>query len=287
MEENGRGNFESKDYASIRFVDSETGKTMNEMLHEELGVSMYKTTIKGWKMGYTKLGVDKREVKIAAASRINEVYNKYGDKIFDEITGIPNSRLRYKELRTKYNEINSNLWKDLAESEEKKELERLNSEVYKTENEYSQRMFKSGAFSVTYSNSPEVVEIRKKRDAAREKYRDLERKTFLEKMGEKDLQDYELLSKEQYKTYNKMEGVAGLVGDTLDYLGAGSSFYTTNGHGSNYFKNRRESGYALEIFANMFDAYMSKDEWKKECVREMFPKTSKIFEKIFYKKGRN
>lgn len=286
LPENNKGNFESQDYASVRYVDDETGKTMNETIHEELGVSMYKTTLKGWRLSYQKQGVDKREVKLEAANRINTVFNKYADKIFDEITGIPNSRETYNKLRVKYNEINSNLYKDLVDTEENKEYERLRSAVYKAENDYRDRMFRQGATSVYYSDSPEVRTARDLADKARQKYEELKQKTFREKFGEKELADYEKLAKNQYNVYSKMKGVAGLVGDTYDYLGVGSSFYTTAGHGEHYFKQRREAGYVLEIFANMFDCYMSNDTWKKDFVKEAFPETSKVFEKIYYKKGK-
>ena len=286
LPENGRGNFDDKDYASVKFVDDETGKTMNEMLHEELGVSMYKATIKGWKIGYIKQGVDKREVKVAAAKRINDVLNKYADQIYDKITGIPNSRERYKELQIKYNEINSNMYKDMAETQEGIEYEKTKKEVYKAENDYRNEMIRKGAWSIYYDNSPEVKAARAKENVAYQKYQAKKNELFKQKFGEKELQEHELLSKEQYNVYKQIKGVASIVGDTFDYLDAGSSFYTTNGHGSNYFKQRKESGYCLEVFANMFDCYMSKDAWKKECVKELFPKTSKIFEKIYYKKGK-
>ena len=278
--------FESQDYASVRFVDKETGKTMNEMLHEELGVSMYQTTLKGWKLSYKKLGVDKREVKIASAQRINEIYNKYADRIFDEETGIKNSRERYKELRTKYNDLNWNIDKDLVDTPEYKNYQQLKSLVYKAENDYRDQMIKGGAYSISYDNSTEVRQARANANVARQKYEKLKKDTFKKKFGEKELAEYNILSQKQFGIYKKLNGVAGIVGDTMDYLGAGSTFYTTNGHGNNYFKQRRESGYALEIFANMFDCYMSKDTWKKEAVKEMFPKTTKIFEQIYYKKGR-
>ena len=286
LPDNGRNNFESQDYASVRYVDPETGKTMNETLHEELGVSMSKMTLNGWKFSYKKQGVDKREVKEAAAKRINNVFNKYGDKIYDEITGVPNARETLKQLRIKHNDIKYNIDKDLADTEEYKELERLRKEQYRIENEYTQKMFRAGAYSVSYNDSPEILAARTKTDEARRKYEELKAKRFNEKFGEKDLEIFDKLVKNEYSVYGKMKGVAGLVGDTFDYLGAGSSFYTTNGHGSHYFKQRREAGYVLEIFANMFDCYTSKDTWKKECVKEMFPKTSKIFEKIYYKKGK-
>lgn len=289
MPDNGRNNFDSKDYASVRFVDEETGKTMNETLHEELGVSMYKATIKGWKIGYAKQGTDKREVKMASAQHINEVFNKYADKIFDEHTGIKNARLRYKELRTRYNELsgfNSVVDKELENSPEKLEYEKLNKEMYRAENEYREKMIRAGATSIYYGNSPEIVKAREQVAIARSKYNDKRSEVFKQKFGEKDFAEYEKLAKEQYGVYRKLEGVAGIVGDTFDYIGVGSTFYSTNGHGSNYFKQRREAGYALEIFANMFDCYSSKDTWKRECIKEMFPKTSKIFEKIYYKRGK-
>ena len=286
LPDNGRGNFDSRDYASVRFVDDETGKTMNEMLHAELGVNMYKATLKGWRIGYVKQGIDKRETKLAAATKINQVFNKYADKIFDGITGIPNSRERYKELRIKYNEINGDMYKDMAETPEGIELERAKKEVYRAENNYRNEMIRKGAYSIYYDNSPEVKAAREVERAANEKYRIKRDELFRQKFGEKNLQEHELLSKKQYEVYKHINGVAGIVGDTLDYLGAGGTFYQTNGHGSNYFNERKEAGYCLEIFANMFDCYMSKDTWKRECVKEMFPKTSKIFEKIYYKKGR-
>lgn len=288
MPANGRNNFESSDYASVRFVDDETGKTMNETLHEELGVSMYKATLKGWKIGYVKQGTDKRETKIASADKINSVFNKYADKIFDEQTGIKNARLRYKELRIRYNELNgynSIVDKELENLPEKIEYEKLLKEVYRTENEYRDKMIKAGATSIVYDNSPEITRAREQASIARTKYNNKRAEVFRQKFGEKDYAEYEKLSKEQYGVYRKLEGVAGLVGDTLDYLGVGTTFYQTNGHGSHYFKERKEAGYALEIFANMFDCYSSKDTWEKECVKEMFPKTSKIFEKIYYNKG--
>lgn len=278
--------FESNERASVRFVDKETGKTMNETIHEELGVSMYKATIKGFNIKYVKLGVDKRETKIAAAKRINEIFTKYGDKIFDEITGIKNSRERYKELQAIDKDIRWNLDKDLQNTEEYINYENAKKEVRLAEEEYSNKRFSEGAYSVNFSQSPEVVKAREKQRVAREKYEALKEKVFNEKFGEKNLADYKKLGKEKYDVYKKMEGVAGLVGDTFDYIGAGSSFYTTNGHGSYYFNNRKEAGYVEEIFANMFDCYMSKDTWKKDFVKEAFPKTAKIFDKIYYKKGK-
>lgn len=286
LPENGRGNFEDRDYASVKFVDDETNKTMNEMLHEELGVNMYKATMSGWRMSYRKLGVDKRETKIAAANNITNVFNKYADKIFDKITGIPNSRERYKELRIQYNELNENMRKYMLETQEGMELEQADAKVREAENNYRNEMMRKGAWSIYYDDSPEVRGAREKRRAIYERYQKKRTELFNEKFGEKNLQEHDLLSRKQYEVYKEIEGIAGIVGDTLDYLGAGSSFYSTNGHGSHYFNQRKEAGYCLEIFANMFDCYMSKDSWKKECVKEMFPKTSKIFEKIYYKKGK-
>lgn len=278
--------FESSDYASVRFVDDETNKTMNETLHEELGINMYKTTFKGWKLTYQKQGIDKKEIKQASAKRINDVFTKYGDKIFDEMTGIPNSRLTLGQLKNEYKEVRLQVDAELTSSPENEEYQRLTKEMYKAEDDYRDKMFRSGAYSINYANSPEVQQLRAKREIARQKLEQLKEKTFNERFGEKKIKDFELLSKTSYLVYNKMKGVAGIVGDTFDYMGAGSSFYTTNGHGASYFNQRKESGYALEIFANMFDCYMSKDAWKKECVKEMFPKATKIFEKIYYKKGK-
>lgn len=278
--------FENSDYASVRFVDDETGKTMNEAIHEELGVSMYKTTLKGWKLSYIKQGRDNRETKIASAKRITDIFEKYGDKIYDEMTGIPNSRARFKELRQKYNDIQWNLTKDLENTPESKLYNSLRQEKYKAEEEYAQEMYRKGATSIIYSQSPKVQLARERLEVAREKYEQLKKKTFNEKFGEQDMKDYENLYKNEMLVYKKLEGVAGIVGDTIDYIGAGSTFYTTNGHGKNYFDQRKESGYVLEIFANMFDSYMSKDTWKRECVKEMFPQTSKIFEKIYFRKGK-
>ena len=178
------------------------------------------------------------------------------------------------------------MYKDMAETPEGIELERAKKEVYRAENNYRNEMIRKGAYSIYYDNSPEVKAAREVERAANEKYRIKRDELFRQKFGEKNLQEHELLSKKQYEVYKHINGVAGIVGDTLDYLGAGGTFYQTNGHGSNYFNERKEAGYCLEIFANMFDCYMSKDTWKRECVKEMFPKTSKIFEKIYYKKGR-
>lgn len=282
-----RINFESRDYASACYVDDETGKTMNEMLHEELGVSMYKATFKGWKVSYTKQGIDKRQTRIDAVKRVNDIFNKYTDKIFDRQTGVENARLKYKELQLKAKQVDTESWNDIRETDEYKEYERLRQNVYKAENDYRDRIFKTGAMSVSYSNSPEVVETRKLADEARMKYEDKRRKIYREKFGEDNYELYTKLSKAQWGVYKEIEGVAGIVGDTMDYLGAsGTQFYQTNGHGSYYFKQRKESGYALEVFANMFDCYMSKDTWKREFVKELFPKSSKIFEKIYYRKWR-
>ena len=282
----GKFAFESQDYASVRYVDNETGLTMNETLHKELGVSMSKATIKGWKISYKKEFRDKTEVKAASFKRINDIYNKYGDKIFDEMTGIPNSRKKYKEFRERYNDINWNMNSYLADTPEYKEYQRLKSEVYKAENEYRDEMVKKGAWSINFDNSPKVRAARQTAELARQGYEKLKNQTFIEKFGEKDYEEYQKIAKLQYSVYKKMEGVAGLVGDTSDYLNVGTTFYASNGHGKNYFDKRKESGYVLEIFANMFDCYMSKDSWKRDCVREMFPETSKIFEKIYYKKGK-
>lgn len=286
LPESGKGNFYDKDYASVKFVDDETGKTMNEMLHEELGVNTYKATFVGFQVKFHKQGIDKREVKVASAKRINEVFNKYGDRIFDEMTGIKNSRTRLGELKSQFSDIQTQVIRELATSQERIDYDNALKEMYDAEDKYRMKIIMSGGNIISYQRSPEVQAAREKQEGARQRYEELKRKTINDRFGEKNNQDLELLSKTQYRVYDKMDGVAGLVGDTFDYLNAGSSFYTTNGHGSSYFSKRKDTGYCLEIFANMFDCYMSKDAWKKECVKEMFPKASKIFEKIYYKKGR-
>ena len=280
-----RHHYLSDDYASCRFVDDETGKTMNEMLHEELGVSMYKAGLSGYSFKFYKEGKDKREVKLESAKRIVDIYNKYCDKIYDEKTGVPNAREKWKELRIKYNESNDFVRREIENTEIGRNYARLRSEVYKAENDYAREMFRNGATSVTYSDSPKVRELRNQADKMRETYNQEKDKMFMEKMGKEDYELYTKLSKNQYLG-SAIEGANGLVGDTLDYLNVGASaIYGLRGHGKGYFDKRKETGYALEVFANMFDCYMSKDSWKRDFVKEAFPKTSKIFEKIYFGKG--
>ena len=276
-----------KDYASMKYVDDETGLTMNEALHEELGVSMYRATFGARGLRYIKEKRDNTELKKIQATRINEVYNKYADKVFDELTGISNSREKYILYSKQYKEAVEVAKNEMINTEIGQLTEQARQEVNKAEEEYRSEMIRKGAWMITYANSPKVVEARAKLQALRPKYEEVYKKLIEEKFGDK-WEEYNKIANNRYTVYQKLKGVAGLVGDTHDYLkvSGNNDFYTTNGHGDYYFNQRKESGYALEIFANMFDCFTSKDEWKKECVKEMFPMASKIFEKIYYKKGR-
>lgn len=281
--------FYCQGYSSCAWVDPDTGKTMDEMIHEELGVHMYKTTVSGYfSVRYVKTGKDKREDKIETATRINKVYNKYCDKIFDEITGVENSRMKMKTYKAEYAGIRSNIENELKDTEQYKNYQRLYQEQLEAERKYAEQERAKGSWSIYYSNSPEVEEAREKTRAAWNIWQTFKDEQTIEKFGRERFNEWRDMQSKQYSIYKKIEGVAGIVGDTHDYLGVhgDNAFYTTNGHGEHYFSQRKMGGYTMEVFANMFDAYMSKDEWKKECLREMFPQTIKTFEKIFYRKAK-
>lgn len=274
-------------YSSMRFKDPETNKTMNETIHEELGVSMYKPTIKGWSLTYRKLGIDKIEKKREAAKKIQDIYYEYCDKYLDEFTGVKNAREKFRQLDAEIEFQNKELYRELQESEEFKQHEIAMKEASRAEANYSDEMIRKGFHTVIFSQSPEVMKAREK---AKELYSKVEqkKKELMQKYNTDELtkQKWDILQK-THNVYQKFKNVSGVVGDTFDYLGTGGSFYTTNGHGSNYFNQRKSDGYVTEIFANMFDAYLRKDKEQWECLEKMFPATTKVFKKIYnLKKGK-
>ena len=288
---NNKAIWDGKGYASVEFIDEESGKTMNEMIHEELGIAMYKGTLKGWRIAYVKQGRDSYEKKKEAFERINVAFQKYGNKLYDEETGITNARERYKLLRNQDNDArNKYLWGNEAikGTDLEKEYNEANKAKWDAESAYARDIYSKGGYSVTYNDSPEVVNARKIYDEVRQKVDEEKRKAYENAFPKKLQDELNTLLHAEYMVSKKMEGIRGIVGDTQDYLNVGAStFFTLRGHGKHYFDQRKEGGYVIEIFANMFDSYTDKESWKKDCIREMFPKTSKIFEKIYAMKGHN
>lgn len=281
----GHTTYMSKDYASNKFVDPEFDKTMNEMLHDELGIHNVKASFSGWHFSFRKEGKDSSKVKQESMQRIADVYTKYCDKIFDRDTGVQNARQVRDSLQAKDN----NAWIESRNQAEQtpegiayKDAKRA---VWAAEDRYREEMRKKGAFAINFSESQEVQAARKLRDDAEVKMSAIRQTIYEQMMPKEEKARLKELNDAHWKVYRKMRGVGGIVGDVANYMNVSERTpYQVNGHSNSYFKDRGDGGFSLEIFANMFDSYMSKDPIQMECIREMFPKSSKIFEKIYNKK---
>ena len=274
--------FLSSDYASVKFVDPETGKTMNEMLHEELNIHNVEVHFVGWRMSARKTGRDSFQNKKASMKKIADIYNKYCDKIFDKVTGIENARNRYVELVHKKNDSLAQADKLAENTPEGLKYAELRQQYLDKQEEYREQQRAAGRSYIYWGETPELAEIKKKRDEAYIK-REIESGKIYRLLFTKEDEDlFKDLTDKQSEVNQKMRDIAGIVGDTADYMNVGSgTFWSTAGHGNNYFKERYDSGYALEIFANMFAAYASNSKEAVECIKEMFPKSVKTFEKIY------
>lgn len=272
------------DRACNRFVDSEFGVTMNEMLHEELSVHNVAVTYTAWRVRTYKTGRDSTATKNASMQKIADIYNRYCDKIYDEATGIANAREKYLELYKKDNESWSKAGVLAEESEEGKAWKAAKQKVYEAQDRFAEEMRKQGKYSWYYQDSPEVMEARRIRNEAEEKMSIVRDKFYqsLFSQEERDLKK-ELFSK-MPEVGKRMKDIACIVGDVSDYLNVASgASWSILGHGNHYFKERYDGGFSMEIFANMFSSYSSKNSMQTECLKEMFPQSFKIFEKIYHK----
>lgn len=275
-------------YLSTHYIDKKEGKTLNQVLHDELGMHTTEIKISGYRFRELKTGADKRETKAAFMKKIIDEYNNYCDILFDKKAGIKNAREKVQKLKENLAKYEQEAREEWFNSDEKKEYERLNHEVYHEEEVYSKEQFKKGAWRVLYSDSPKVMAAREKRNKARElsekKYNDI-----LSSKGtyKKDKEEYNRLTKiRDFNLIKETEGINGVVGDLCDYTGTGHTSYPTNGHGYDYFyKTAKTTGIATEIFANLFDIHCGKDDNKKEAVKKMLPKTTAVFDRLIEKYG--
>lgn len=274
-----------------RFVD-ENGDSFVDIVHRELGVKPYQVPEGGWWWETKKIGRDKIEEKRAIAQKIKETYEKYADKLLDEITGIPNSYDRFKELDKARDKWISEAVQRVNESELGQKYEQLRKEAQQAADDYveSERAKGNTRWFINPDESPKVRELRAKRDETRSQLYEAENKARDKAYETFEFKDeLDKLFKGKVAIRNKLDGIDGIVGDSFDYMKVGSTKYQTRGHGNNYFTNgkrNRTDIFGTEIFANIFDCYTGKDRWKYDCIKEMLPGTAAIFEKIIERYGK-
>ena len=289
------GKYPMSERLVTRWIDNSEGKCFNDVIHEELGINGYDTVLKGWNIRYVKRGVDKREDKIKSAERIGSIYNDLCDKILDEKTGIKNAFQVREELRVKRKNALDEA-RDFADKNQDvakayDEYQDSNHKENVAENNYRNSMMEKGAYSIIYSNSPEVLKAREEKNNSWNKYLDLLEKKRDEYYKTKGLTQEETdklnkIEKSFYSISQKVNGLSSIIGDTSDYMGVGRSKYATGGHGKSYFDKRKDDGYSAEVWANMFDCYLAKDKRQYETLKQMLPRSTKIFEEAISKFGK-
>jgi len=269
---------------STHYIDLEEHKTLNQVLHEEIGMHTVERSMEGWKIRELKTGKDKHDEIKQKMIPIYQAYRDLGDSYFDEISGVKNARETLKELRIKYNTAKDNARKLLVNTEEYKAYQEANKAVYKAEGDYVNEQIKKGAFSIIYSQSPEVLKARQIRDNARNKLDEKEAELINNAISKEDEAEITRLDKLETETYLKhLQGMASVIGDLQDYTGTIGGYYPTRGHGDYYFKQRKTDGLAHEIFANLFDIYCNKSDKMKDAIKKALPRTAGVFDRIMKK----
>ena len=277
-----------------RYIDDEEGKCFDEVIHEELGIHNYETVLSGWKLTYRKRGIDKRETKIAGVQKVADIFDDYCKQLYDEEAGIKNAYDKRIELKTKQREAQDKATQEANNDPKVQALTTLyndaRKEVNREEQLYADEQMRKGASTIIYSESSKVVNAREKsnkyfQELQSVKYgliNDYTNKYF----SAEDKATLDKLEKvKSFEIYKKVRGLAGIMGDTEDYVGVYKSKFDTNGHGSNYFNTRKDDGYSSEIWANMTDCYIQdKKQW--DVLKKMFPRATGIFERAVNKYGR-
>lgn len=270
---------------------------MNDIIHEELGIHPYTVSFQGYRVRETKTGIDKRENKILKAKELCKIYEESMNNLLDSISGEKDTNETIKDLTIKMNKLNSivnaELTNKIKETKEYQDYENITKQILQEQNRYAQETLNSGGYSIIYDNDQTIRELRNKKNillnAKWEKEYKIKEELLNnhpEIIGQEEIIKLNSLRKIKNNLWNKSHGIDGIIGDTLDYMGVSNySSYSTRGHGSNYFNERKSSGYVKEIFANMFDCYLEKDNSQWKAVKKMFPKTCDMFEKIIKKFG--
>ena len=271
---------------SSHYVDEKEGKTFNQVLHEEIGMHTYEMKLGGRAL---KTGRDSKNDIRKKIDPILEEYTKYGDAVFDEVTGIKDARQYRSSLIKSNREIEDEALKKWHETDEYISAEKARHNVYQLEAEYSREQYRKGAWQIRYNDSPEIVKARVHYSLLQKKS-DAKHDEILNSYNEynKNAEEIKRLNNiESLKMIKPLDGIGGIAGDIKDYSNVGRTYYVTNGHGANYFMDKfRVNGAAIEIFANMFDIHCSKDYNKKEATKKMLPRTYAVFERIMAKLGK-
>lgn len=249
-------NFYGKDMESnsitMSYVDEIEKKTMNEVMHEELGMHPYKLKGVDFRKGfiYSKERDNTKE-KAGKVSNIVKSYNEYGDKMFDKITGVKESSKIYNELNISSREAREEAKKyarvEIQNFEPQKKMEFLRQE----EERIIQKVLKeSSSYSIVWDEVPEVRKIREEKSKLFKtiwsETERIENEKFKELFGEQNA-----IKLDYFKSaYKKIDyrGIGYIIGDIKDYSNVGShTQYNIVGHGQNYFKDRKESGMVKEL----------------------------------------
>ena len=283
--------FGDTNWATISWKDSD-GKTFADMLDEESGIGGRETVIKGWKISSVlKHKIDKTKAG-ELGSVLSKAYNEFGDSIVEKELGIKDySKIKqdYEELNRNYKEINEALSQNKDYNYYRALKESVHREVMQAEIEYGDSERAKGHYSIIYANSPEVQDARRRYDTVYDKFREVEknakREVFNNLLIQKgyDANQVKKFLDQDYLpfriTKNIINGFGGICGDLADCGMPFKSVYSTNGHGSSYFK-QGENNLALELFANMYDTYREKDQTKYNCIKKAMPKTTQKFENM-------
>lgn len=260
----------------------EDGKTFNQILHDE--IAMHTSELNNRLRAY-KTGRDSAETKMTAMRPILEAFNQYCSSLLDTETGIKNSYARQVDLSNEINALEREAEKKAIESDEFQAYINAKERKMKIEHDYAESQHAQGNWSVWYSDSPEARSAREEVSQAWEKYSE-KRREFLENADtENKRTELKKIESAYWKVYKKTDALSGIMGDLMVYSGVGGTKFTTNGHGSHYFNERKTSGIAQEVWANMFDIATSNDEGSKATLKKMLPKSFAMMEQLVKKFG--
>lgn len=270
---------------STHYIDEEEGKTFNQVLHEEMGMHPYEH-------GYlktAKTGIDKRQTKLASIQPMIDAYDEYGDKLVEKATGESNVSKRLAQLQQDMQARRDKAVEDWHNSEEFKNYQDANNALSSAYSKYREQEHAKGNWFIDWDDVQDesIINARTNRDLAykvsNQKYDELVDSIEIQEMRKEESRLRDLKYKIGYKD---MKGVASILGDITDYAGVGNPKYSTTGHGSYYFSERKLDGIAMEVFANMFDVRAANKDGRSELLAKMLPRTYAVFDRIMNKFGK-